>query len=69
MLCSSGTQLGPNKGECPIAFVARYLTKMELKYSTLYTLVSVTAWEIRKVHHYTMFAREVRIILPTAVDT
>ena len=53
------TQLGPDKGECPIAFVARYLTKMELKYGTLTTLVSVAAWAIRKLHHYTTFSREV----------
>ena len=62
------TQLGLDKGECPIAFVARYLMKMELKYGTLTTLVSISAWAIRKLRHYTTFAREVHIILPTTVD-
>ena len=41
------TQLGPDKRERPIAFVARYLTKTEVKYGTLTTLVSVAAWVIR----------------------
>ena len=62
------TQPGTDKGECPIAFVARYLTKMELKYGTLTTLVSVAAWAIRQLHRYTIFAKEVHIILPTTVD-
>ena len=62
------TQSGPDKGECPIAFVARYLTKTELKYGTLTTLVSVAAWAIRRLCRYTTFAKEVHVILPTTVD-
>ena len=61
-------QPGPDKVECPIAFVARYLTKMELKYGTITTLVSVAVWAIRKLHRYTTFSREFCVILLTAVD-
>ena len=62
------TQPGTNIKEHPIAFLARYLTKIELKYSILTILVSVTAWVIRKQCYYTIFAVEVCIILPTIVD-
>ena len=48
--------------------MARYLTKKELKYGNLTTLVSVEAWAIRQLRGYTTFAKEVRIILPTTVD-
>ena len=47
--------------------MARYLTKIELKYGILTTLVSVTACEIRKLCFYTMFAMEVHVVLSTMV--
>ena len=62
------TQPGPNIEECPIAFLARFLTKIELKYSIFTTLVSVTAWAIKKLHHYTIFTMEVCIVLPTTAN-
>ena len=62
------TQPGPDILEHPIAFVARYLTKTVLKYSTLSTLVSVAAWAIRKLRCYTIFSRELHVILLTTVD-
>ena len=62
------TQPGPNIEECPIAFLARFLTKIESKYSIFTTLVSVTAWAIKKLHHYTIFTMEVCIVLPTTAN-
>ena len=62
------TQLGPDKSECLVTFVAKYLTKMELKYGTLMTLVSIATWAIKKLHCYTIFVREVHVILASSVD-
>ena len=60
--------LGTYKVKFPIAFVARNLTKMELKCGILTTLVSVTAWSIRTLCCYTTYSRELCIILLTTVD-
>ena len=48
--------------------MARYLTKIELKYGILVILVSIAAWEISKLRYYTTFAVEVRVVLITMAD-
>ena len=61
------TQPGPPK-KYPIDFVARYLTNIELDYGMIAAVASIAAWEIRKLHCYTIFSMEVHIILPTTAD-
>ena len=51
------TQPGPDTGKRLIAFVAKYLINTELKYSTVTTLVNISAWVIRKLRHYSTFAK------------
>ena len=57
------------QGGAPVAFVSRYLTRLERRLGVLTRLVAVTAWAVRKLRRYTTFAQEVRVILPTAEDT
>ena len=55
------TQMGHDEIEQLIAFATRYLTRTELKYDMLFTLVSITAWTVKKLCQYTMFTAELRI--------
>ena len=66
--CVALTQPGPNNEEHPIAFVARYLTSMQVKYTILTTLVSVAACAVRKLNCYTAYAVIIRVVLPMAVE-
>ena len=43
-------QTGPDDIEHLIAFSAKHLTRIELKYGFLTTLVSLVAWAVRKLH-------------------
>ena len=61
-------QPGEDQVERPVAFVARHLTRTEQKMGFLSALVSVVAWDVHRVRRYTTFAREVRVVLPTAED-
>ena len=48
--------------EHPIAFLARYLTRIELKYGTLSTLISIVAWGFRKLCQCSTYAVEARVV-------
>ena len=63
------TYMGHNKIEHPIVFAARYLTRNELKFGMLTTLVRVVAWSVSRMHWYIIFAVEVRIFVPIIVNT
>lgn len=45
----------------PVAFLSRYLSATERKWSPTERLVSFVAWGVRKLRRYTTTAKEIRV--------
>ena len=50
-------------------FVVRHLTVTERKYGLLTRLVTLVVWALRHLRHYTTFARNIQVVVPTQADT
>ena len=55
-------QTGSDRKKHPLAFEARNLTKIELKYGTMMILANIVAWEVRKIRCYTTLIAEFRAV-------
>jgi hypothetical protein len=47
----------------PVAFLSRYLTKTEMKWSSLEQTVSLVSWALRQTRRYTTYAQKIRVIV------
>ena len=63
------TQMGCDEIQHALVLEARYLTRMELNYSRLTTVVSIVGWVMRKLCQFIMFTAEVTVVVPILVDT
>jgi RNase H-like domain found in reverse transcriptase len=50
--------------ENPVAFLSRYLTKTELKWSQLEQMVSLLSWGLRKLRRYSTYAKKIKVVVP-----
>jgi hypothetical protein len=47
-----------------VAFLSRYLTKTEAKWSPLEQTVSLLSWGLRKLRRYSTYARRIYVVVP-----
>ena len=52
--------------EASAAFLLQYLTHSVMKLGVLTRLVAVVAWAVKKLRRYTIFAAEIKVVMPTA---